>query len=180
MNSSVSQIGDFLITCFMRTVQLFIASFCSLWAHHKCKFRVVSNTVAYSTLILWICSWLPPATKLRQGNIFRSVCQEFYHIREQCMLGNTGNKRVVHILLECILVAIVFKFVNILEDNFCFGGTYGFQSQDVSPVLWVQISGIFKNRYNFRKKETYWTVKPDAIYWQGPYSVSPLGTWPGM
>ena len=25
--------------------------------------------------------------------------------REQCMLGDTGNKRVVHILLECILVS---------------------------------------------------------------------------
>ena len=24
--------------------------------------------------------------------------------REQCMLGDTGNKRAVHILLECILV----------------------------------------------------------------------------
>ena len=71
---------------------------------------------------------LLPATKLGQGNIFRSVCQEFCSqgvlLRhspsqeqapphphpgagtppEQCMLGDTGNKRAVRILLECILV----------------------------------------------------------------------------
>ena len=62
--------------------------------------------------------FLPPATKLGQGNIFRSVCQEFCpqgggvwadpppsrYPREQCMLGDTGNKRAVRILLECRLV----------------------------------------------------------------------------
>ena len=63
--------------------------------------------------------FLPPATKLGQGNIFRSVCQEFCpqegggvwadpppsrYPREQCMLGDTGNKRAVRILLECILL----------------------------------------------------------------------------
>ena len=78
---------------------------------------------------------LPPATKLGQGNIFRSVCQELCPQRgvsatnalprdtpradtprnrhplektppplEQCMLGDTGNKRALRILLECILV----------------------------------------------------------------------------
>ena len=65
---------------------------------------------------------LPPATKFGQGNIFRSVCQEFCHPpesdtsgsrhplgsrdlpQEQCMLGDTGNKGAVPMLLECILV----------------------------------------------------------------------------
>ena len=62
--------------------------------------------------------------EVEQGNIFRSVCQELcpqgacldIHSRvdtpgsshplprEQCMLGDTGNKRAVRILLECILV----------------------------------------------------------------------------
>ena len=44
--------------------------------------------------------FLPPATKLAQGNIFRSVCQEFCSHPE---LGDTGNNRAVHIILECIL-----------------------------------------------------------------------------
>ena len=55
-----------------------------------------------------------------QGNIFSSMCQEFCsqgeylgryppllrytRAREQRMLGDTGNKRAVRILLECILV----------------------------------------------------------------------------
>ena len=77
---------------------------------------------------------LPPATKLGQGNIFRSVCQEFCSqegrsaplhaeihppgpdppsppgpdpCQEQCTLENTGNKRAVRILLECILVCSI-------------------------------------------------------------------------
>ena len=69
-----------------------------------------------------------PQRSLGQGNIFSSVCQEFcsrggqvhpragtppsrythppgqVHPPEQCMLGDTGNKRAVHILLDCILV----------------------------------------------------------------------------
>ena len=31
--------------------------------------------------------------------------------REQCMLGDTGNKRTVRILLECVLVCFIFSFV---------------------------------------------------------------------
>ena len=31
--------------------------------------------------------------------------------REQCMLGDTGNKRAVRILLECILVAFLVFFI---------------------------------------------------------------------
>ena len=30
---------------------------------------------------------------------------------EQCMLGDTGNKQAVRILLECILVGICFSFI---------------------------------------------------------------------
>ena len=73
---------------------------------------------------------LTPATKLGQGNIFSNMCQEFcsqweylgryprppppphrqvhprqvHPAREQRMLGDTGNKRAVRVLLECILV----------------------------------------------------------------------------
>ena len=72
---------------------------------------------------------LPPATKLGQGNIFRSVCQEICSwgggkgSLPHCMLGytpprtippweqtppqelgDTGTKRAVRMLLECILV----------------------------------------------------------------------------
>ena len=37
--------------------------------------------------------------------IFSEACvKNSVHIREQCMLGDTGNKRAVRILLECILV----------------------------------------------------------------------------
>ena len=37
--------------------------------------------------------------------IFSEACvKNSVHIREQCMLGDTGNKRAVCILLECILV----------------------------------------------------------------------------
>ena len=36
--------------------------------------------------------------------IFSEACvKNSVHIREQCMLGDTGNKRVVRILLECII-----------------------------------------------------------------------------
>ena len=36
--------------------------------------------------------------------------------REQCMLGDTGNKRAVRILLECILVYIVKQLISFQED----------------------------------------------------------------
>ena len=80
-------------------------------------------------------SCLPPATKLRQGNVFTLVCHSVHgqgvayttpgadtppteqmHPRgadipprsrpppAQCMLRDTGNKRAIRILLECILV----------------------------------------------------------------------------
>ena len=67
---------------------------------------------------------LPPATKLRQGNVFTPVCHSVpgggclphnlgRHPPAQCMLGyipmpcaswDMVNKQVVRILLECILV----------------------------------------------------------------------------
>ena len=31
------------------------------------------------------------------------------HPREQCMLGDTGNKRAVRILLDCILVSLCYQ-----------------------------------------------------------------------
>ena len=78
--------------------------------------------------------FLSAATKLGQGNIFRSVCQEFCPLGgggclPQCMLGythllgsrppreqtpppgsrlqHTVNERAVRILLECILVLLL-------------------------------------------------------------------------
>ena len=97
------------------------------------KSRPVHSNVNHKVL-------LPSATKLGQGNIFRSVCPEFCpqggvcpvacwdthpeqtprgadtplsrhpprtkHPPAQCMLGDTGNKRAVRILLECILVLL--------------------------------------------------------------------------
>ena len=65
---------------------------------------------------------------LGQGNIFTPVCHSVHRgggvgtppgpgtpPSEQCMLGDTGNKRAVRILLECILVSISFfcLFVNL-------------------------------------------------------------------
>ena len=80
--------------------------------------------------------FLPPATKLGQGYVFTRVCDSVLgggsasvHAgiplpqadtppeadppgpgtpREQCMLGDTGNKWAVRILLECILVSNCF------------------------------------------------------------------------
>ena len=43
--------------------------------------------------------------------IFSEVCvKNSVHIREQCLLGNTDNKRAVRILLECFLVVFIFSF----------------------------------------------------------------------
>ena len=69
---------------------------------------------------------LPPATKLGQGNIFSSVCQEFCprggEYLGRCppagtpppphqILRDTINERAVRILLECILVqSIIMTF----------------------------------------------------------------------
>ena len=70
--------------------------------------------------------WLPSVTKLRQGNFFTSVCQEFCPQGglPQCMLGYTPREdtppgqtphstrllqRTVRILLECILVCSVMR-----------------------------------------------------------------------
>ena len=64
---------------------------------------------------------LPAATKLGQGNIFRSVCQEFcprgggvsasvhagIHPPPGSGLQHTVNERPVRILLECILVLLL-------------------------------------------------------------------------
>ena len=87
-----------------------------------------------SQLIMEREFFLPPATKLGQGNIFKGVCDSVNrgvlpqcmlgyhphrppippgadttppsrHFPAQIMLGDTVNARVVHILLECNLVA---------------------------------------------------------------------------
>ena len=71
---------------------------------------------------------------LWQGNIFRSVCQEVKNSVHrggntwavtsppgpgtppvQCMLRDTGNKRAVRILLECILVLFTIYSVNLVH-----------------------------------------------------------------
>ena len=42
--------------------------------------------------------------------IFSEACvKNSVHIQEQCMLGDTGNKRAVRILLECILVSFLYN-----------------------------------------------------------------------
>ena len=78
--------------------------------------------------------FLPPATKLGQGYVFTRVCYSVHRgvcpiacwdthpLGEeagtppsrhpppaQCMLGDTGNKRAIRILLECNLVQIIFS-----------------------------------------------------------------------
>ena len=73
----------------------------------------------------WISPFLPPATKLGQGYVFKHVFDSVHRgvlpqcmlgypqeqtpradiPQEQCMLGDMGNKWVVRILLECILVS---------------------------------------------------------------------------
>ena len=41
--------------------------------------------------------------------IFSEACiKNSVHIREQCMLGDTSNKRAVRIVLECIFVFMKF------------------------------------------------------------------------
>ena len=60
----------------------------------------------------WNAFFLPPATKLGQGNIFRSVCQGGHAWQGACVAGggrawqilqDMVNERAVRILLECIL-----------------------------------------------------------------------------
>ena len=52
-------------------------------------------------MVIGVSAWYPDRDKV----IFSEACvKNSVHIREQCMLGDTGNKRAVRILLECILV----------------------------------------------------------------------------
>ena len=119
--------------------------FCAKWLSVE-NLRFLSCRMPKLYILKGSDKFLPPATKLGQGNIFRSVCQEFcsqggvctiacwdtpppgpeadppQEQRQtppdqrqtpppgadppaQCMLGDTGNKRAVRILLECILVS---------------------------------------------------------------------------
>ena len=63
---------------------------------------------------------LPPATKLGQGNIFRSVCQEFCSHPGAVRAGRYGQVvravRVVRILLECILVTCISLHLQIISE----------------------------------------------------------------
>ena len=44
--------------------------------------------------------------------LFSEACvKNSVHIREQCMLGDTGNKQEVRNLLECILVDVNFQLM---------------------------------------------------------------------
>ena len=63
----------------------------------------------------WVTVYLPPATKLRQGNVFTPVCDSVHRRGVSvpaCTTGHMtrgvsvqyGNERAVRILLECILV----------------------------------------------------------------------------
>ena len=79
-------------------------------------------------LLIMSCFFLLPATKLGQGYVFTHVCDSVHDgggspplnavihppgpeagtPPAQCMLGDTGNKRAVRILLECNLVLHLF------------------------------------------------------------------------
>ena len=48
----------------------------------------------------------PPGTRYTPRTRFTPWTR--YTPQEQCMLGDTGNKRAVRILLECILVVLIF------------------------------------------------------------------------
>ena len=81
--------------------------------------------------------FLPPATKLRQGNVLTPVCHSVHgggvsatppcrHPPAQCMLGytpppsacwDTVNKRAVRIPLECILVPMDDYSPMVLESS---------------------------------------------------------------
>ena len=116
-----------------------------------CTLSFLSQRAIYFTCVV-LMDFLPPATKLGQGNILRSVCQEFClrgggesgplhagihtptpgpeagtpprHQRQgplwtrppppvQCMLGDTGNKLAVRILLEWNLVFILVWLIHL-------------------------------------------------------------------
>ena len=49
----------------------------------------------------------PPGTRYTPRTRFTPWTR--YTPQEQCMLGDTGNKRAVRILLECILVVLIFS-----------------------------------------------------------------------
>ena len=71
--------------------------FLSLMIRHF-QSRLQEQIYAQATCSLYVVSsWLPPATKLGQGNIFRSVCQQFcpqggraWLLGEACMVTPGG------------------------------------------------------------------------------------------
>ena len=96
---------------------------------------------------VWLASYwnaflLLPANEVCEGYVFTPVCQSscsqgwgvpghppsrytslgrYTPPREQCMLGDTGNKRAVRILLECFLVLII---LTCLKPRHCAGSAF--------------------------------------------------------
>ena len=106
-----------------------------LFGLHRTQFYGLKLTLNW--ILVTAYSYLPPAHEVCDGYVFTRVClstggeggvpgqvhpragthtptQTRYtppdqvHPPEQCMLGDTGNKRAVRILLKCILVCITF------------------------------------------------------------------------
>ena len=72
---------------------------------------------------------------LGQGNIFRSVCQEFCPQlggggRAWQILRDTVNERAIHILLECILV-------NFVLESFMFQIVVGFTLSLICSQIFI-------------------------------------------
>ena len=90
----------------------------------RCIFLIVYHTYCWQIYteisVKFTGKYLPPATKLGQGNIFTGVCDSVHSggadppwsrhppHPEQSMLGDTVNARAVRILLECNLVDFDF------------------------------------------------------------------------
>ena len=87
--------------------------------------------------------FLPPATKLRQGNVFTPVCQSFCsqegmratHAHSPLgILRDAVNEWAVCILLECMLVTPVCHSVHM--------GVYTPQADTPSPEMVIEAGGM--------------------------------------
>ena len=75
------------------------------YANHFCSLALTCTySTRYHHFLLLDKPSLPPATKLGQGNIFSSMCQEFCPQLVAAAETRTVGKRAVRILLECFLV----------------------------------------------------------------------------
>ena len=87
------------------------------------------NSNSHNEVYMVFVALLPPATKLGQGYVFTRVCDSvqgggwvFASVhagiytpgadspRDQCMMGDTGNKRAVRILLECHTCLAIYNY----------------------------------------------------------------------